>query len=212
MAIRLNFLHELESIKTQRQRDPLKLALLGLILVIILFAGFYMWRSSTLNDLRSSVKRAEAEWAKKGPAQTEAEKSIRELETVIGRVKVLKTYVDDRFFWAPVLALLDRSTPPQVQLTSFNGVATGDGASITFGGVVADQEPRIAADKYKFELGRIFQEHYESATTRFNVLEEQPGTTITLEGEELNTARFSIGLSIKGPRVEIKEQEQEEKN
>lgn len=208
MAIRLNFLHELEAIKTQRQRDPLKLAMLGLLMVIMLLVGYYMWRSSTLNDLRRSVERAEAEWAKKESAQAEATKDIEELQTTIGRVKVLKSYVDDRFFWAPVLTLLDQKTPDQVQLTSFNGVTTTGGASITLSGLVADQEPRIAADKYKAELSRVFSDHYSEATARFNVLEEQTGTTLELEGKNLNTARFSIGLVL-GSKLPEEEKSEE---
>ncbi len=193
--LRLNFLHEIESIKTQRQRDPLKLAMLGLLVIILAMAGYYGLRAGAVAEVERRVRGASNSWAEKEAAQGEAEKQIRELQATIERVKLLEGAVQNRFLWAPALALVDRATGPNIQITNLNGSGGSGSIKITVGGIVAGVEPRIAADDYLEQLTTVFKTRFPDAKASFDFLEEQPGKKVNLGTGEVGTARFSIGVS-----------------
>jgi len=196
MVIRFNFLHEIQTRKTQQQRDPLKLGMLGLLLIILLMAGYYMLRLNDVNQAKSSLEDVERQLKKAQPEAEEAVKQTEELKETIESVKLLKGYVEDRFFWAPVLQLVVNNTGPNVQLVNLNGVSSKDGdVIVTIGGVVVGQPPQVAADKYLETIESVFAELYPNADAKFNVLEAETDQSFKLNGEELPSARFSIRLN-----------------
>jgi len=194
--IRLNFLHELEAIQTQKQRDPLKIAMLAILVVIMIMGGYYMVRLNEVNSLRIRANQTSATWKEREATVQEAEQEMAEMNETIQRVALLNQYIERRFLWAESLALLDHATGPMIQLQSFNGSVGDATAKLTIGGIVADKEPRIAADEYLRTLETTFRTRYPDARATFDVLEEQPGRTVTLPEGDFKTARFSISITV----------------
>jgi len=195
MVIRFNFLHEIRALKAQQQRDPLKLGMLGLLLIILIMAGYYLLRLNDLNQAKSALEDVESQLAKAEPEAEAAVKETEELKRTIRKVDLLKNYVEDRVFWAPVLQVLINNTGPNVQIINLNGTGSETGKiTITMSGVVVGQPPQVAADKYLDIIENAFAEAYGEADAEFNTLDATTDQTFQFEGEQLPSARFSIRL------------------
>ena len=206
MVIRLNFLHEIVAIKTKRERDPLKLAMLGLMVVILLFAGYYMFRLQTVSALKSKVNALKTEWVTKEKEQTANKAQIEELNTVSNKVAALEKWVESRFLWAPFLAAIDQVVTPEIQLNSLNGVATraNEMVTVTIDGIAAGAVARQEADKFRGDLEVTLGEDFTKVTAIFNVLEDQRDKTVTVNGKPLPTARFSIAVKLsREPKTQV---------
>ena len=201
MALSINLLHEKHKLERQRQRDPLKLGVyvLGGIVACFLLYFLYAWAGS-----QGKYNRRDdllAQWEKKQREAAQVTQAEADLKLTAAASTALSNRIEKRFFWGPVLDLLYRTVPPEVQVSGFNGSnpRRGDFATVQLDGMAVGTEPRAAAEKFRNALIAALGAKYRDVTVSFRQLEEQPGVTLKLEGQDLPTARFTLDLKVRKP-------------
>ncbi len=200
MPLTINLLHEEQFLLKQRKRDPLKLGLYALAGVAALFVMFYGWRLLSSKALDGRLRSLRAEWAKQEPAVTAAETQEKELTARVAAADLVGKRIENRFYWAPLLATLLKSVPPNVQILNFNGAneLKNDRATVTLEGIVAGDVPRLAADKFRTMLNDSLNKKYQGVETSFRGLDET-ATPVNLNGKASITAHFTIEVKLNKP-------------
>ena len=196
MALNLNLLHEEFTEERQRKRDPLKLGIKGLIAIGAILFLYYGWSAFRTITIRSELGTARGEWQKVEPKVTAAQKRATELRRIIDNTQVLDGLIEDRYYWAPLLALISHCVAPNIQLTSFDGstLDTDHTVSVTLEGIAAAREPRAAAEEFRQLLNEQLEKNYGTVTVNFKNLEDLD-TLINLSGMPTASARFILNLS-----------------
>jgi hypothetical protein len=198
MALRLNLLHEEILAERQRQRDPLKIGMLVLAGCGALLFLYYGWNAYRAIAIKAELSRVEAEWKKIEPGVTEAQKRAAELNNIISTTQVLDDYIDNRFFWGPLLEKLSRCVPPNAQLTSLEGVVLeeekGGGVSVTIDGVAAAREPRSAAEDLRQMLLEQLGKTYHDVKAQFKSLEDVE-TVASIGGVNVPMAHYVLTIT-----------------
>src|SRR5438477_9553930 len=112
MALHLNLLHEEILEQRQRQRDPLKIGILVLAGCGAILFLYYAWNAYQTLEIKSQLSKVQGEWAKIEPQVTAAQKRSAELNSIINTTRVLDGYIDNRFFWAPLLEKISHCVAP----------------------------------------------------------------------------------------------------
>src|SRR3984893_2770302 len=150
MALQLRNLRQEILEQRQRQRDPLKIGMLVLASCGAVLFLYYAWNAYRVIEIKARLNHITADWKKIETQVTKAQKRSAELTSIINTTRVLDDYIDNRFFWGPLLEKLSRCVPPNAQLTSLEGQLLDDerggGISVTIDGVAAAREPRSAAE------------------------------------------------------------------
>lgn len=200
MGIHINLLHEQEALRTARERDPLKLAIFGLIAVALGLAAFYFYRNSQLSELRGQVAELSAQWATKEPKVAEATSRQVELAALLETFESAVAKIENRFFWGPVMEILLRSTPEEVQVMNLTGSFDPERSEfqMTLVGISAGPEPRPVADAFRSAVSENLEKNAEfsEVEARFASLDEQT-TQVSLRGKRLPTAKFIIQVKCK---------------
>lgn len=204
MALHLNLLHEEITELRQRQRDPLKLGMLALMIIGALMAVFYMFKAYQTLDVKRQLANVQGEWAKVEPEVTAAQKRSKELSSMMGTTKVLDQLVEGRFYWAPLLQSLSRCVAPNAQLTSVDGAVSEDAKTVTLtlDGIAAGREPRSAAEELRQLLSEQLAQSYTTVKVEFKTLEDLD-TLVNVAGANMAMARYTISatFSPKSPDV-----------
>src|ERR1700741_5363335 len=141
MALTLNLLHEEILEQRQRQRDPLKIGMMVLAGCGAVLFLYYAWHAYRAIEIKGRLSHVTADWQKIEPEVTKAQKRAAELTSIINTTRVLDDYIDNRFFWGPLLEKLSRCVPPNAQVNSLEGQVQeeekGGGIIITIDGVTA---------------------------------------------------------------------------
>jgi Tfp pilus assembly protein PilN len=176
MALHLNLLHEEILEQRQRQRDPLKIGMLVLASCGAVLFLYYAWNAYRVIEIKARLNHITADWKKIEPQVTKAQKRSAELTSIINTTRVLDDYIDNRFFWGPLLEKLSRCVPPNAQLTSLEGQLLDDerggGISVTIDGVAAAREPRSAAEDLRQMLLEQLGKSYHDVKAEFKALED----------------------------------------
>jgi len=194
MALRLNLYHEVLRAKALKRRDPLKISIWGISVVLSCFALWYFFelvRMHTINDEYIKVK---GEFSRVEPQAKAARKKEEELnQQAATSLKVVKR-IEGRFYWAPLLAELTQVVPREVQISRLGGELSGDSVrrcSLSVDGLSAGADPRRVAEDLRTAIAERLSPHYKNVTSTFKTLED--GTEmITLDGKQVGTATFSI--------------------
>lgn len=196
----LNLLHEEQKQLQARQRDPLKLGLLGLAGIALLFMGYYAYRLVGSNALTRQLQEKQAEWARQEPLSRTAIAQEADLNLALGASAAVTKRIEGRFYWAPLLETLQRVVPPGVQVLTLSGnnELTGEKVLIGLDGIAAGPEPRAAAEQFRIALLEALIKNFPGASSSFRSLEETSAMA-TLEGKPLPTAKFSIDVQFKKP-------------
>jgi hypothetical protein len=198
MALHLNLLHEEIFAQRQRQRDPLKIGMLVLAGCGALLFLYYGWNAYRAIAIKSELSRVEAEWKKIEPGIINAQKRSAELNNIINTTRVLDDYIDNRFFWGPLLEKLSRCVPPNAQLTSLEGVVLedekGGGISVTIDGVAAAREPRSAAEDLRQMLLEQLGKTYHDVKAQFKSLEDVE-TVASIGGVNVPMAHYVLTIT-----------------
>lgn len=196
MALHLNLLHEEITEHRQRQRDPLKLGMLALMVIGALMAVFYMFKAYQTLDVKRQLATVQRDWAKVEPEVTAAQKRSKELSTLMGTTKVLDAIVGGRFYWAPLLQNLSRCVAPNAQLTSIDGAVSDDAKTVTLTleGIAAGREPRAAAEELRQLLSEQLAQSYSAVKVEFKTLEDLD-TLINVAGANMAMARYTISAA-----------------
>jgi hypothetical protein len=195
MALQLNLLHEEILEQRQRQRDPLKIGMLVLAGCGAILFLYYAWNAYRTIEIKTRLSRITAEWKKIEPQVTQAQKRAADLTNIINTTRVLDDYIDERFFWAPLLEKLSRCVPPNAQITSLEGQVLDDerggGISLTIDGVAAAREPRSAAEDLRQILLEQLGKTYHDVKAEFKTLEDVE-TVVNIDGSNVPESRYIL--------------------
>jgi Tfp pilus assembly protein PilN len=205
MALHLNLLHEEILEQRQRQRDPLKIGMLVLASCGAVLFLYYAWNAYRTIEIKSRLNHITADWKKIEPEVTKAQKRSAELTSIINTTRILDDYIDNRFFWGPLLERLSRCVPPNAQLTMLEGQVgeeeKGGGISLTIDGVAAAREPRSAAEDLRQMLLEQLGKTYHDVKVEFKTLEDVE-TVANLGGTNVPMSRFILAITFSpGPKA-----------
>ena len=198
MALHLNLLHEEILAQRQRQRDPLKIGVLVLAGCGALLFLYYAWNAYRTIEIKSRLSHITADWKKIEPQVTQAQKRSAELTNIINTTRVLDDYIDNRFFWGPLLEKLSRCVPPNAQLTSLEGQVLedekGGGISVSVDGVAAAREPRSVAEDLRQMLLEQLGKTYHDVKAEFKILEDVE-TVANIGGTNVPMAHYVLFIT-----------------
>ena len=201
MALHLNLLHEEILEQRQRKRDPLKIGMLVLSGCGAVLFIYYAWAAIQTLEIKSRLNGIERDWKKIEPRVSAAQKRSAELTEVINTTRVLDDYIENRFFWAPLLEKLSRCVAPNAQLTGIEGAVLEDekGVAVTIEGVAAAREARAAAEDLRQMLTEQLAQSYHDVKVEFKALEDLD-TIANIGGTNMAMARYTLLVSF-NPRV-----------
>ena len=203
MPLTINLLHEEQFLVQQRKRDPLKLGFYALGAVAMLFFLFYAYRYAANSSLRGDLRARQAEWAKQEPAAKAAAAREAELTAKLQAADAVGKRMENRFYWAPLLDVLFKTVPPNVQIVNLTGSnePKSDKISVLVEGIIAGEVPRIAADQFRTGLNDRMAKQYPGATSTFRGLDDT-ASTVPVAGRALPTARFTIEVVFPKPHAQ----------
>lgn len=198
MALHLNLLHEEILEHRQRQRDPLKIGIMVLIACGVLMLLNYAWNAYRTLQIKSRLGAVQREWAKVEPQVTAAQKHATELTNMVNATRALDNYIDNRFFWAPLLEKVSRCVAPNVQLTGFDGQISEEdrGVNLTIEGLAAAHEPRSAAEDLRQMLLEQLEKNYHEVKVEFKTLEDADSVA-NISGVKTPMAHYTISATFK---------------
>lgn len=206
MALRINLYHEIHRARKEERYDPLKISFMCLGLVALGLAGLYLAKLSETSTVREEFAAHEAELAKLGPQSAKAKVDEDALKTQIQKSEALTNRIEKRFYWAPVMELVGKTIPKNVQITKLVGdVGTGDAANRRIGmsldGVAAGAQPRKVAEDLRLAIIDALSQKYKSPTAAFRTLDDSV-EHVNLDGADLPTALFSINITFNATGAE----------
>ena len=198
MAIRINLFYEEQNREVQRKRDPLKLGMLGIVVVLGLIVVYHLFKMAESSRLQSQLNSLQQEWSTKEAEMKAAIKAQEDSQNAVNRAEALKKVVEERFLWGGVFQVIMDVVPLEVQLKSFAGTseAQSDNVTIILEGVAAGNEPRSVAENLRRNLGEKLNELYGNTEVVFTLLENDD-LQVVLDEQKLSTARFAIRASLK---------------
>src|SRR5437763_4739929 len=203
MALHLNLLHEEFLEQRQRQRDPLKIGMLVLSACGAILFLYYAWNAYRTLDIKARLSHITTEWKKIEPEVTKSQKRAAELTNIINTTRVLDDYIDNRFFWGPLLERLSRCVPPNAQLTNLEGLVNdeekGGGITVTIDGVAAAREPRSAAEDLRQMLLEQLGKSCHDVKVEFKTLEDMD-TLASLGGTNVPMSRYLLAVTLNPTR------------
>ncbi len=196
MALHLNLLHEEILEQRQRQRDPLKIGMIALVACGVLLFLYYTWNAYRTLEIKSRLTTIERAWKKIEPGVTAAQKRVADLEGVIKTTRALDDYIDNRFFWAPVLQKVSHCVAPNTQLTNFEGAVQDEnrGIDVSLEGIAAGREPRSVAEDLRQMLLEQFRQSYSDVKAEFKTLEDLD-TIVNVAGTHMATAHYILSVN-----------------
>ena len=196
MALHLNLLHEEILEQRQRQRDPLKIGMIALVGCGVLLFLYYTWNAYRTLEIKSRLTTIERAWKKIEPGVTAAQKRVADLEGVNKTTRALDDYIDNRFFWAPVLQKVSRCVAPNTQLTNFEGAVQDEnrGIDVSLEGIAAGREPRSVAEDLRQMLLEQFRQSYSDVKAEFKTLEDLDAI-VNVAGTHMATAHYILTVN-----------------
>jgi hypothetical protein len=197
MPLTINLLHEEQSLLKLRKRDPLKLGLYALGGVAVLFVAYYALCLIGSVRIKNELQTRQAAWARQEPRVTKAQQQDKIANDKLGIANLVSQRIDNRFYWAPVLADLLRTVTPNVQIITLTGSSELKDAQVTFtlDGLAAGAVPRAAAEQFRTGLNDVLNRSYKGVSTSFRSLDET-ASSVPLAGKQIPTARFSIEVKM----------------
>lgn len=198
MALHLNLYHEVQKQSRARRRDPVKIAILGALVVAIGLVVYYLHSMREARNVTAELAAKQAEWTRLEAEKEQAEIKQAEAKHAIELSREFVKQIEGRFYWAPVLERLLRAVPPEVQLTRFEGridPAGGGRVVIAVDGVGAGLQPRTVAEELRLALGEKLGSGYLNVASEFVSLEDG-AATVELDGVKARTAVFAISVTM----------------
>ena len=199
MALRINLFHEVLRAKRQEQYDPLKLSVLGLIVVAVGMAGYYFIQLKRTSDVRSAFHVQKAEFDRLSPQQKVAEKREGELNKQIEVAEKLTKRMEKRIYWAPLFESILAVVPGNVQITKLTcdtGREKGGTSQMNIEGFAAGQEPRAVAEDLRKAIAERMVAKYPNATATFRNLDDST-ERLQVGGQRVASVVFTINVTFK---------------
>ena len=197
MSLKINLYHEVLRTKKQRQYDPLKISILGLIVVAIGLAGYYFVALAQRRSVVAEYTAKQKEFDTLVPLAKAAKLREEELSNQISLAERLGKRIENRFYWAPVLEVVASSVPLNVQITKLGADIAQEAprtCQISIDGLAAGAKPRAVAEELRMALAEKFGQKFKGAITTFKSLDES-NERVLLDGQMELTAVFSISIT-----------------
>ncbi len=199
MALRINLYHEVLRAKRQEQYDPLKLSIMGLIIVAVGMAAWYFVQLKRTSDVKSALSAQTAEFNKLSPQQKAAEKKETDLNKQIDLAEKLTKRMEKRIYWAPLFGLILSTIPENAQLTKLTcdtGREKGGISQMNIEGIAADLEPRALAEEIRKTIAERIASKYPNATASFRNLDDS-AEHLLVKGRRLSAVIFNINVTFR---------------
>ncbi len=199
MGLTIDLLHEEKEAALARERDPVKLTLLGVIVIMGLMLLYYLHVNGQAGSLSAAARSLTTERTRLEPEAKAAEEASKQLETELAGLKLLTETIEDRFFWAPVLETVIKSVLPEypTQFTRFTGTSAANGSfELSLEGLtitLQTESPRIGADKFRANLEQNLSDRYGEVDVRFSLNDAQAQE---IQGQSYAAVGFSIQATI----------------
>lgn len=204
MALYLNLYHEIQKQKLKRQRDPLKLAIMGLMMVAVGLVAWYFYRMEHVRDIQRQAGDIQADLKKYDGQAAEAQKQLDAYDENIKLADAMIHKVENRFYWAPLLQQIVEVVPPDIQITAVNGSISSDGTkkvTLSVTGIAAGGQPRAVAEELRIALQNKLSGKYLVPTATFRSLEDG-AEPVQYQGKSSPTALFVIDVTFTSPEVD----------
>jgi hypothetical protein len=198
MPLHVNLYHEVLRQERDRQRDPLRLGMLGLLVIAIGFVANYFIVLAQAHVVGSQYQTQQAIFAALDPKAQAAKARQAELNDEITASDTMLKAVESRFYWAPVLDQVLKTVPRTVQLTHVGTDASGNTAGsslLSITGISSGLEPRKEAEALRTALEARLSGQFKSVTSVFKNLDDSD-QIVMLDGRRLATANFTIDFQL----------------
>lgn len=198
MALRINLHHEIDKARIAQKRDPLKLSMMGLAVLVALFALYYVFELAKMGAINRELARKKTAFEAIDPQAKAAKKREEELTNTLKKSDLLVKRIEGRFYWAPVLEQLNKVVPREVQITKLSGEVQGETvkrASFTLDGLSAGSDPRKVAEDLRTAIAEEFGKRYTKVSSTFRSLEDGV-EVVRLDGNQWPTATFAITVQL----------------
>lgn len=199
MALRINLYHEVIRQKRQKQYDPLKIAMLALIVVAVGMAGYYFFQMNTAGKAKALFLARKSEFERLTPQMADAEKKEVELNKQIGLADKFSKRMEKRIYWAPLFENIIAVVPPNVQITKLNcenGREKGSVSQMNIEGIAADMEPRTVAEELRKAITAQIAVKYPTAHATFRNLDDSTEHPL-VDGKRVNAVVFTIAVTFR---------------
>jgi Tfp pilus assembly protein PilN len=197
MPVKINLYHEVLRARHEEQYDPLRLSMIGLVVIVIGLAGYYVLALTGRNSVENALVQKQREFEQLQPKVKIATEAEKELSAELGLADKVRERIEDRFYWGPVFEHIVSVVPANVQITRCSGdVAPEPGrrCQITVEGIAAGEEPRRVAEDLRKGLLERLDATYKNVSAVFRTLED--GTEkVNVAGASMATAHFNIGIN-----------------
>jgi hypothetical protein len=197
MPLHVNLYHEIQSQERARRRDPLRLTIIGLVVIGIGFVANYFVALGEAHIVGEHYATLQAQFSKLDPKAKAAKARQTELDDEISASDTMMKTVDGRFYWAPVLDQILKVVPRNVQLIHVAADAAGDKSPgvLTISGISSGVEPRKEAESLRQALGAKLGSEFLNVTSVFKFLDDSDEVAV-LDGRRLATATFTIEIQL----------------
>jgi Tfp pilus assembly protein PilN len=199
MPLHVNLYHEVQQQERARQRDPVRLTMLGLLIICIGFVANYFVVLEREHSISIRYGLLQSQWAKIEPKAKDAKARQDELNAEIAASDAMMKAVDSRIYWAPVLGEVLKTVPRSVQLTHVGGESPADetlpDSVLTITGISSSPEPRQEAETVRTALNASLGTQYKKVTSIFKDLDDSD-QFVMLDGRHLPTASFTMEFQI----------------
>jgi len=199
MALRINLYHEVIREKRQKQYDPLKIAMLALIVVVVGMAIYYFVQLNTAGKANVLLLAQKSEFERLTPQLAAAEKREVELNKQIDLAEKFAKRMEKRIYWAPLLENIMAVVPPNVQLTKLNcdnGREKTNVSQMNIEGIAADMEPRTVAEELRKAITTQIAVKYPNAHATFRNLDDSSEHPV-VAGRRMNAVVFTIAVTFR---------------
>ena len=200
MALHINLYHEVQTQNLQRQRDPLRLGVMMILLIAIGFVGYYFYRLGGQREIVAKAARLQTDWQLLSPKQAAAADREKELLVSSKLSEGLMMRIEERCLWGPILDLVAQAVPPEIQIKSFEGSKSLQFEKVkliafTVSGIASGPEARKAAEDFRVSFQQKLSEKFKNVSSiprdGFRSLEDRDEKAV-LNGQNYPTAAFTI--------------------
>lgn len=121
MPIRINLLEEEQKRKLARKRDPMKLAIRLAVLAVAAVLVYSVILYTREKNLKEQLTALRNNWSLQEVKFAKVDEEIKNLQKTFVKAEILKSYMRNRFLWAPQLELFKDVIPNSVQITRLAG-------------------------------------------------------------------------------------------
>ncbi len=121
MAIRINLLAEAQGAEETRRKNPVKLAIwIGSFLVAVVLL-YILKLQLDIGFSRNNLNSTEQEWKKNNDKYKDVTNNIAKMVEMDKKLAALDRLATNRFYWAPVLNVLQQMTIKDIQVIKLTG-------------------------------------------------------------------------------------------